>query len=384
MIRRKMNNGKSKVVLVAVVMALCMFQGCGKSEENVTATSEVVANTEKVKEEELDKEKKENTEIDTKKTESTKKEEAPNKKEEKQEEIEEALPEEKDDPTFSYASLSSYEFYFSSGVGGWATQMRIHQDGSFEGEFYDSDMGCTGEGYPEGTYYNSKFYGRFAELEKINDYTYATKIEYLDYYNEIGTEEIKNNKLYSYSTAYGLTDADRILFYLPGAPISALPEEYSSWVNYRIESDDPNAKQDFYGLYNEREECGFSGYAIEQTPLEIEIASIEKKEAQLLEGIEAMSQTEMNLTYDQIYTLWDGELNSIWQQLRTTLDREAMNLLIQEEKEWIAYKEAEVKKACEACEGGSMEPMIQFSVGAMLTKHRVYVLAQYFTNGYYA
>ena len=32
-------------------------------------------------------------------------------------------------------------FYFSSGAGGWATELKVYADGTFEGHYYDSDMG---------------------------------------------------------------------------------------------------------------------------------------------------------------------------------------------------------------------------------------------------
>ena len=54
------------------------------------------------------------------------------------------------DGGFTYADLTGMEFYFSSGAGGWATVMTIDADGTFSGNFHDSDMGTTGEGYPYG------------------------------------------------------------------------------------------------------------------------------------------------------------------------------------------------------------------------------------------
>ena len=39
-------------------------------------------------------------------------------------------------------------FYFSSGAGGWATELKVYADGTFEGHYYDSDMGDRGNGYP--------------------------------------------------------------------------------------------------------------------------------------------------------------------------------------------------------------------------------------------
>ena len=49
------------------------------------------------------------------------------------------------------AALINREFNFSSGVGGWGTSLYIGLDGYFFGVYHDSDMGVSGEGYPNGT-----------------------------------------------------------------------------------------------------------------------------------------------------------------------------------------------------------------------------------------
>lgn len=46
---------------------------------------------------------------------------------------------------------------FSSGVGGWGTSLTLERDGTFSGQFHDSDMGAIGEDYPNGTVYLCHF-----------------------------------------------------------------------------------------------------------------------------------------------------------------------------------------------------------------------------------
>ncbi len=46
-------------------------------------------------------------------------------------------------------TLSELEWMFCSGVGAWSTLMWIEPDGTFIGDFHDSDMGDIGEGYPD-------------------------------------------------------------------------------------------------------------------------------------------------------------------------------------------------------------------------------------------
>lgn len=62
--------------------------------------------------------------------------------------------------TLQFSKLSKYQFVFSSGVGAWQTMLNINEDGSFKGYYSDSDMGDTGEGYPNGIIYLSVFEGK--------------------------------------------------------------------------------------------------------------------------------------------------------------------------------------------------------------------------------
>ena len=111
---------------------------------------------------------------------------------------------------FSFADLQYVDFTFSSGAGAWATQLNIRPDGSFSGEYWDMDMGSTGDGYPNGTQYGNTFTGTFTDLKKVNDYTWSMKLDKINYTYEIGKEEILDQILYSYTEAYGLDGADEV------------------------------------------------------------------------------------------------------------------------------------------------------------------------------
>ena len=67
-------------------------------------------------------------------------------------------------------------FFFSSGAGGWATELFIAEDGSFEGHFHDGDLGVTGPGYSHGTMYYCDFTGHFGEPEYVDDYTVKAEL----------------------------------------------------------------------------------------------------------------------------------------------------------------------------------------------------------------
>lgn len=150
-------------------------------------------------------------------------------------------------------------FAFSSGAGGWATQFALEDDGSFTGQYYDSDMGDIGTEYPKGTVYISKFTGKFTTPTQINDYTYSMQLENLQTEGTTGEEYYENGQRFIYSDPYGFDNADEFLIYTPGAPMTELPEGFKNWL---IAFMNPNEEQTLpcYGIYNVGGEEGFVGF----------------------------------------------------------------------------------------------------------------------------
>ena len=48
---------------------------------------------------------------------------------------------------FSFESLKPFTFVFSSGAGAWSTMLEIQEDGSFSGQYSDSDAGSYSDAY---------------------------------------------------------------------------------------------------------------------------------------------------------------------------------------------------------------------------------------------
>lgn len=278
---------------------------------------------------------------------------------------------------FSFQNLSAKEFAFSSGVGAWATVLHIEADGSFSGAYYDSDMGDIGDDYPNGTYYQCVFTGQFTQPEKVNDYTWSTQISQITYEKEADTQEIVDGVRYCYSEPYGLNGAERILIYLPGAPMADLPEAYRSWITTALADDPETTTLPFYGLYNEAQEQGFSGY---DKPSDIidQVTATAEQAADIEKALNenTLSQTEMNQKSAELYQIWDDLLNEIWSELKNTLTEERMSALTQEELQWISDKEAAITAAGAAYEGGSLQSLVENRKAAALTKERVYVLLE--------
>ena len=117
--------------------------------------------------------------------------------------------------------------------------MDIMPDGTFAGEFNDSDMGVSGEGY-DSTMYYSKFSGTCKNPQKIDAYTYSFELDEILYDNTPDTEEIitqdswRNRVVYTdaYGLVQGLIDA-----YSASAPINTLPDGLMSWINLFLDDD---------------------------------------------------------------------------------------------------------------------------------------------------
>ncbi len=279
--------------------------------------------------------------------------------------------------SFSFADLRGTQFIFASGAGGWSTNMTIEGDGSFRGVYQDSNMGETGDTYPNGTVYQCSFQGRFSELEQVNKYTYKMQIAEMTYKNPVDREEVVDGVRYCYSAAYGLDGAEDMLIYLPGAPLAELPEGFCNWVGFSL-IDSSETELPFYGLYNETQDCGFSSYnSIENIKQVIEDIKNSTDALETYINTEAATQTDMNISAAELYHQWDAALNQLWSVLKEILDTETMDALTVEEREWIEKKEQAVEEAGAEFGGGTIQSMVMGLKGAELTKARVYELLQW-------
>ncbi len=278
---------------------------------------------------------------------------------------------------FSFGDIAGYNFSFLSGAGAWSTELAINEDGTFVGGYHDSDMGDAGKNYPNGTFYWCNFKGKFTKPERVNEYTYSVKLEELKQETEVGVEEIKDGVRYIASGPYGLEKGEEVLIYLPGAPVEELPQEYMMWVRWSLEAEE--AVLPFYGLYNVNTQEGFAGSHIPVYAIDNEVAELAEKAAELEAKLlnDELTQTEMNEISMEIYKLWDDELNSIWKRLKKNMNAKEWKLLLEEQRDWIQLKEADIEKLAEEYQGGSVLSLATNQRAAEWTRERVYVLAKY-------
>ncbi len=368
-----------KIVLISM-LGLLLF-GCGQAQQDI---KEDIQTEETEQSDAANKDNVENqnntdeSDIDVKSNQEANDEIADDMESDQKQNMDEEQKEIKNSD-FAFVDVSDIEFTFASGAGGWSTYLYIEEDGTFYGNFHDSDMGCTGEGYPGGTIYYCDFSGKFTNPVKIDDYSYQFEIESLKCEKEEGEEEIIDERLYIYSYPYGLDDADKLYMYLPGKDTKDFSEELKMWLFLT----DDEKELPFYAIYNENPEYGFVGYQYESESVYDKIMEdLEKVKEETDEHEESLksgllSQIEMNQTSQTIFTCWDNELNSIWNDIKLYLPEEEYNQVLSEQREWIQKKDAKAEADAADCEGGSLYPTIYYGSEAESTRERCYELAEY-------
>ena len=153
-------------------------------------------------------------------------------------------------------------FSFSSGVGAWSAEIDLQRNGSFSGSYMDSDMGDSGEEYPNGTVYLCDFTGRFTDIQKSGDYTYTMTLQDLQKAEQ--KEEIVDGVRRMPSEAYGIEGGTSFVLYTPDTPLEEVPEELEDWDPYRFTDDgEKRTTLGVYALYNEADGSGYFSYTTE-------------------------------------------------------------------------------------------------------------------------
>ena len=158
-----------------------------------------------------------------------------------------------------FETLTGLDWSFSSGVGGWSTDMQIFPDGTFIGNFHDSEMGETGDGYPDGTVYVCVFSGQMSVVEQAAENVWKLRVDELTLHDEPGTEEIFDGIRYVNTQPYGVSAGDEMLLYAPGTPVDVFSEDMQFWAHVRDREEPPSALDTWF-LMSEKNESGFVGY----------------------------------------------------------------------------------------------------------------------------
>lgn len=153
---------------------------------------------------------------------------------------------------------------FASGAGAWGTEITLNADGTFTGEYHDSEMMEHSDQYPNGTVYYCKFSGKFANITKIDEYSYAMTLDELTKDASRGEEWIEDGTRYVLSGAHGIENGTDFVFYMPDTPLDGLNSEFMSWWPdyYKLsgEAGEIPTTLGRFGLMNGTEHFGFFTY----------------------------------------------------------------------------------------------------------------------------
>ena len=154
----------------------------------------------------------------------------------------------------TFAELAKRSYSFSRGAGGWGDDFEIEEDGSFHGYFHDSEMGETGDDYPNGCFYYCEYEGHFADIQKVDDYTYKMTMTDITKKNDKG-EYIEDDIKYIPADPYALDGAQEIEIYLPGKPVDQISEEIQMWIGLQFMETKPE-KLESIALVNVNQSYG--------------------------------------------------------------------------------------------------------------------------------
>jgi uncharacterized protein YecT (DUF1311 family) len=85
----------------------------------------------------------------------------------------------------------------------------------------------------------------------------------------------------------------------------------------------------------------------------------------------AQTQVEMNLCAQMRFQKAEAELNSLYNQLLALVKNDEKKLVVQAQRQWLAYREAHCKIYEEMYKGGSMLPMVIFGCREETTLSRI-------------
>ncbi len=189
-----------------------------------------------------------------------------------------------------FVRFEGMEWTFSSGAGGWSTDLRIQPDGTFTGTFHDSEMGETAEEYPDGTVYYCEFSGKFSAVAQEDGNTWKLHVDELRYKDEVEQETIEDGIRFVATSSYGIELGDELTLYQPGTPLETLTESMRFWSHtFGTDALNTTALQKWF-MFSEKQDAGFVGDLTDPT---VSIAS--PWETLSAEQLKALTALPLNL-----------------------------------------------------------------------------------------
>lgn len=345
---------KKRMLSMALMLSVSMLvAGCGNTQEPPVIESQ-----------EIIQESVENNEV----SEDT--------KEEEQQSTD--INEEAQGDELTFEDLSKRRFDFSSGAGAWGEEFTIEKDGYFTGKYFDSNMGETGEGYPDGTFYSCSYSGHFTDLAKVGEYSYEMKLADISYKKEPGTEELVDGVKYIYTDAYFADASEVFHIYLPGMPVAEMSDELYMWIRDYNQSE---TELTMIVITDEKNELATASVERPAPYEEAKMTYDTYKESWEYYGDklanEAQTTMDMRIYTWKIYELSDEYLNYLWNLIRYNVSAETYETLLEEQRVWIASKEEKANEIMEEYGGGTFAPVDVNDTLAQMTIKRCEELIEY-------
>lgn len=125
---------------------------------------------------------------------------------------------------------SEIKLLYASGAGAWGDYLHINPDGSFSGEYHDSDMGIADENeYPNGTVFIDRYSGKYGNFIKIDDCTYLLTVLEETHEFEPNAEWIEDGIRFVSTSPENPDIGTEYVLCLPGKPLSEIPKSVKEW-----------------------------------------------------------------------------------------------------------------------------------------------------------
>lgn len=125
------------------------------------------------------------------------------------------------------------KYIFSVGAGAWSTIMTVNADGSFSADYHDSDLGVTGDGYPNGSRSIASGTGKFNYSKRNDDGSFSMTCDQKAFHQNgtVGDVIIKDGvRVETVDGIYGLTPCNTFTVYPTGYATSTLSDDVKSWM----------------------------------------------------------------------------------------------------------------------------------------------------------
>ena len=154
-------------------------------------------------------------------------------------------------------------------------------------------------------------------------------------------------------------------------------DDSTTFEESNVEPKGTTSEIDFFKDYTSDIEAEVYAAINASSTLKEEIEMVQKVSDKYSEWAkQAMSQTEMNMSSEWFYTIWDTELNSLWSRFSETADEDTKARVLSAQRCWVSIKDEIVLETLGPSEiGGSIYPCLKYGLLEEMTLNRCNIIA---------